>query len=156
MSRAQSIRHNRQVHEAIKQVTDATMVKFGYDANDVVERVKEVAALYPIEFENPDGSYKTSLSQIRPEARRAIKSMVVKNEYGVDPNGMPRVTGQIIKIDLWDKLKAAELLGREVQVFKETKKIEHEHTKGMKDILLEAERRGTIDVTPTIKKIEGK
>lgn len=150
-------RNRPEVHVAIEKLTAKSVMKYGYDAAEVIERVKEIAALDPIEFENPDGSFKTHMSQINPEARRAIKKFTCKNIFGLDPNGMKIVIGQLISVEMWDKLKASELLGREKNIMKETKKVEHDVTANMASVLLESKRRGEarqlegpkiIDVTP--------
>jgi hypothetical protein len=130
-----------EIYEAINQITQKATMKYGYDAAEVVERTKEIAGIDPIVFENPDGSYKTHLSQVPEEARRAIKKFKVKNIWGEDPNGMRVVIGQLIEVELHDKLKSIELLAREKNVFKETKKIEHDMTAQMGGLLLEAQSR---------------
>ncbi len=138
--RGAQMRNKSDVYACIQGLTDKLVMKHGYDASEVVERVKEIAFIDPIEFENPDGTYKTHLSQIRPEARRAIKKFKVKNIYGTDPNGMKIVIGELIEVEVWDKLKSLEFLGREKDLFKETKKVEHDVTKRMADTLLGSER----------------
>lgn len=156
-------RNRPEIHLAIERLTSKAVMKYGYDAYEVIERVKEISSLDPIEFENPDGSFKTHLSQIPPEARRAIKKFKCKNIFGVDPNGMKIVIGQLIEVELWDKLKASELLGREKNIMKETKKVEHDVTSNMANLLLESKRRAEqrtlspppdeplmIDVTPKV------
>lgn len=145
------------IYRAVCALSEKSAQKYGFDASEVIERVKEVSSVDPIEFVNPDGTCK-ALHEIRPEARRAIKKFKARNEYGKDPNGMQVVTGQIIEIELWDKMKAHELLGREVDVFKETKRVEHDVTGNMASVLLGAAERGQqrllsaqepIDVTPS-------
>lgn len=156
-------RSDPRVHGAIEALTVKAVMKYGYDATEVIERVKEIAGLDPIAFENPDGSFKTNMSQIDPESRRAIKKFKAKNIFGKDANGMDIVIGQLIEVELWDKLKASELLGREVNIFKETRKVEHDLTKNMAQVLLESSKRGeerkqlterlvneAIDVTPGV------
>jgi hypothetical protein len=118
--------------------------KYGYDAYEVIERVKEISIIDPVCFENPDGTYKTHLSQIDPEARRAIKKFKVKNMYGEDPNGMRTVVGQLVEVELYDKLKGLELLGREKNILKETKKVEHDVTSNMANLLLESKKRAML------------
>lgn len=150
--RGYKLRTTPEVHAAIEAITAKAVMKFGYDATEVVERVKEIAGIDPIEFENPDGSYKTSLSQISPEARRAIRKFKVKNIYEKDPNGMPRVVGQLIDVELYDKQKGLELLGREKSLFKETRKVEHDVTENMASLLLESKQRAeTRQVGPIIE-----
>lgn len=131
-----ALRSKPDIHACIEALTAKAVMKYGYDASEIIERVKEISNFDPIEFENADGSYKTHLSMITPQARRAIKKFKVKNLFGEDANGMKIVIGQIIDIEVWDKLKSHELLGREKNIMKETKKIEHDVTKDMKDVLL--------------------
>jgi hypothetical protein len=107
----------------------------------VIERVKEVSSVDPLDFFNPDGSYR-ALADIPPEARRAIKKIKYKQLYGEDVNGIRTVVGSIMELELWDKMKAHELLGREKMLFKETKAIEHNVTHNMGSLLLESARRG--------------
>lgn len=153
-----NLRKTRDIHEAIQKLTEKSVMKYGYDATEVIEKVKEIAGMDLIEFENPDGSYKKSLSQISPESRRAIKKLKVKNMFDIDSNGIRTIVGEIIEIEVWDKMKAIELLGREKEIFKETRKIEHDVTANMKDVLLDSSRRAdqrVIDVTPITPKITG-
>lgn len=149
-----ALRNRPDVHAAITRLTEKSVNKFGFDASEVVERVKEISSMDPVELERPDGSYKTSMKEIAPEVRRAIKKLKVKNIYGVDPNGMQTKIGEIIEYEMHDKLKAHELLGREKDLFKEKKTVEHDITKDMASVLLDSNRRAEdhknriIDVTP--------
>lgn len=152
------------IFDCISKLTQKLVMKYGYDASEIVERVKEVASVDPIEVYNSDGSYK-KLHEIAPEARRAIKKMKVKNTYFLDPNnqimkdpvtGKPVVESEIIEIDFGEKLKAAELLGREKNLFKESKVITHDVGSNMRNILLESKDRANArlnqmrDITPQI------
>lgn len=134
------LKRNADVHLAIVQLTDIAVQKYNYDAHEVVEKMKEILFVDPLEFERPDGSYK-SLREMSPEARRAIKKIKAKETWDKDINGMPIKSGQIIEIELWDKMKSADLLGREKDIFKETKKVQHDITKNMADTLLESKKR---------------
>jgi hypothetical protein len=136
-----AMRNRKDIHNAISKLTEQAVLKNGFDAGELIEKVKEVVYIDPVEFENPDGSYKTSMSQIKPEARRAVKKFKVRNTYEKDPNGMDIITGQIIEIELYDKMKGVELLGREVATFKETSVVEHDITSNMKAVLLGARER---------------
>jgi phage terminase small subunit len=129
------------VYEAIKELTAKQLMKYGYEADEVIERVKEIVEVDLGDFENPDGTFKTHLSQLDPRVRRAIRKFKAKNIYGEDANGMRTVIGQLIEVELWDKLKSIELLGREKNIFKETKKVEHDITSNMADILLGSRRK---------------
>jgi len=137
---AQNLKNRRDIHNCIVKITEAAVLKHGYDATEIVERVKEIVNVDPLECQNEDGSFKTRLADITPETRRAIKKMKVRNEYSFDPNGMKVVTGQIIDIEFWDKIRSAELLGREKETFKETKRVEHDMTKNMSSLLLESKK----------------
>lgn len=130
-----------EIHKAIEEITAIAVVKHGYDASEMIERAKEIATLDPIEFQNPDGSFKTHLSEIRPEARRAIKKFRAKNIFGVDNNGMKIVIGQMIDVEVWDKLKGIELLGSEKNIFKKTTVVQHDVTSNMSELLLGSEKR---------------
>lgn len=137
-------RHRKDISNCISKLYDKSTIKYGFDASELVERVKEMSEVDPIEFENPDGTYKTSLSQIAPEVRRAIKKFKVKNLYASseDSNGMKSqiIVGQLIEVELYDKLKATELLGREKDLFKQTTKIQHDVTENMAATLLASSR----------------
>lgn len=145
------LRSRPEIHAVIEALTAKAVMKFGYDASEVIERVKEISNFDPIEFENPDGSYKTHLSLISPEARRAIKKFKAKNIYGQDANGMQTVIGQIMEIEVWDKLKSHELLGREKNIMKQTTVQVHDVTSNMKDVLLASRRRGEIAAREVIE-----
>lgn len=53
---------------------------------------------------------------------------------------MQIVIGQIIEVELYDKLKGAEMLGPEKEIFKKTTKVEHDVTQNMASVLLESKR----------------
>lgn len=152
-----NLRARADIHKAIESLTQKSVMKYGFDASEVIEKVKEVASIDPVEFLNPDGSYKTRMEDIAPEARRAIKKFKAKNLYEEDPNGMKVCVGVLIEVELWDKMKAVELLGREKDIFKETRKVQHDVTSNMRDVLLEAKRRADNrfnelhDVTPPLE-----
>jgi hypothetical protein len=137
----QSLKRRPDIYEAINKITDLALNKYGYDAHDVVQKVIEVANVDIAEFENADGTYKEKLSELSPETRRAVRKFKVKNCYDTDPNGMRVVSGRIIEVELWDKMKAVELLGREKNIFKENKKIEHSISDNMASVLLESRKR---------------
>lgn len=137
----ENLRRRPDIHEAISQITEAAVLKHGYDASEIIERVKEIVNIDPADFENEDGSFKESLRDIPPESRRAVKRFKAKNLYGLDPNGMKVVIGKLIEVEFWDKLKSAELLGREKNTFKETKVHQHDITANMSNTLLESKKR---------------
>lgn len=134
------LKRHADIHLAITQLTDIAVQKYNYDAHEVVEKMKEIVFIDPIEYENRDGTYK-SLHEMTPEARRAIKKIKAKETWDKDINGMPIKSGRIIELEFWDKMKGAELLGREKDIFKETKKVQHDITRNMADTLLESKKR---------------
>lgn len=129
------------IHEAIRQITERAVFKDGFDAGEVIERVKEIMRTDPADLQNDDGSFKESLKDVPPELRRGIKKFKAKNIWGVDPNGMKVITGSLIEVEFWDKMKAVELLGREKEIFKEKHTVTHEIAKNMSDTLLESRER---------------
>jgi hypothetical protein len=136
-----NLRARPDVHQAIVALSEKSVMKYGFDAAEVIERVKEVASFDPAELLNEDGSYKTSLRDVSPEARRAIKKFKAKNLFEKDPNGMRVQVGVLLEVEIWDKMKASELLGREKEVFVEKKKIEHDMGSNMASLLLESKAR---------------
>jgi phage terminase small subunit len=137
----QHLMNRPDIYNCVMKLTEKSVMKYGYDAHEVIERIKEVSSLDPVEFERPDGSYKNKMSEINPEARRAIKKFKVKNIFGEDPNGMKTIIGEIIEIELCDKMQAHQLLGREKNILKETKVVEHDVTSNMAAVLLSSSKR---------------
>jgi hypothetical protein len=117
-------------------------MKYGFDATEIMERVKEISALDPIELENPDGTFKKHFKDIAPEVRRAIKKLKVKNYYETDPNGFKVLAGEIIEYEFYDKMEAHKLLGQEKNIFKPTQKVEYDVGTNMRDVLLDGAKRG--------------
>jgi len=140
-----SWRHRKDIAYAIQKITDKSAVKYGFDASEIFERVKEVVEFDPILLQNQDGTFKSNLHDIAPEARRSLKKLKVKNLYDQveDINGIKKqiIIGEVIEYEFYDKLKAAELTGREKEMFKNTTKVEHGVTKDMAEILLESAKR---------------
>lgn len=138
---ARTLRNRRDIHNAITKVTQTAVLKYGLDPDEIVEKVKAVAFFDPVDLVNEDGSVKSNLNDISPEARRAIKKIKIKNLYETDVNGMRVKAGHIAEIEMWDKMKAIEFLGREKGLFKETVKKEYDVTDNMKDVLLGSRER---------------
>jgi hypothetical protein len=137
-----NLRNRPDIYLAITKLTERSVSKYGFDATEVMERVKEIAAVDPVEFEREDGSYKNKLSEMSPEVRRAIKRFKVKNLFETDPNGMKIIVGEVIEVELYDKLTAVKLMGTEKDLFVEKKRVEHDIGRNMGELLLESARRG--------------
>lgn len=135
------LRKKPDIAEALRQITEQACFKNDFDAADLIAKTKEVLETNLAELQREDGSFIENLNEVSPEMQRAIKSFVVKNTYALDGNGIPTfVESKIIKVELWDKMKAIELLGREKDTFKESKKVVHEMAKNMASTLLESRR----------------
>jgi hypothetical protein len=137
----ENLKRRPDIHAAIVAITDKAVLKHGYDASEVIQRLKEVMNVDPGDLQNPDGSYKESLADVPPELRRAIKRFKAKNTYEYDANGIKTVSGKMIEVEFWDKMKAVEFLGGEKQLFKKTQIVEHTIGAGMRNILLESKQR---------------
>lgn len=139
---AYGIRHRADVADCIQKIIDRSLIKYGFDASEIVERTKEIVDFDPISMQNADGTFKSNLADIDPAARRNLKKLKVKNIWGEDRNGMKLIVGEVIEYEFYDKLKAIELTGKEKQLFKNTTVVEHTVTKDMASVLLAAAKRG--------------
>lgn len=137
----QLIIRRKDVQKALVQITNTAILKDNLDPEEIVEKVKNIAFVDPVDTVNPDGTAIENLHDIPHEVRRAIKKFEIKNLYETDPNGMKVVVGKLVKVEFWDRLKATEMLGREVGKFKETTVHEVGPTQEMKKLLLEAKDR---------------
>lgn len=158
VSRGQSWLRNAHVFDCIKAMTNKQLMKYAYDENEVMARIKEIAEVDPIELQNPDGTFKTRMEDIRPEVRRAIKKFKAKNLWRSDANGMRELYGVLVEVEFWSKEKTLEMLGIEKDLLKKTTKVEHTVSAQMADILLESGSRAdqhriesAREVTPRIE-----
>lgn len=146
VSLGRRIRNRSDVSNAIQRLIDRSIAKYGFDASEIMERAKEIVDFDPIDLQNPDGSFKSNLHDIPPEARRNLKKLKAKNIYQTvkDMNGMESkiIIGEVIEYEFYDKMKAIDMAGKEKEMFKTTTRVEHTVTKDMAAILLESARRG--------------
>ncbi len=142
-------RHTKDIALAIQKLTDRSYIKYGFDASEIIERTKEMVDFDPIQLQNPDGTFKSNLYDVAPEARRNLKKLKVRNIYGEveDINGVKTniIRGEVIEYEFYDKLKAIDLVGREKDIFKQTSVVEHTVSKDMASILLDSAKRGAIE-----------
>lgn len=126
------------IYECVQKIAAMNARKYGYDAEEIVAKVKEVVDFDPVDLFNPEtGGFYEDLNQIPPETRRVIKKLNVMNVYEKDANGViTGVSGKILKFEFWDKLKAAEMLGGEKDIFKKQVKVEHDVGVNMRDTLI--------------------
>lgn len=141
-----SYRHRADVANAIQKLIDKSVLKYGFDASEIMERTKEIVDFDPISVQNADGTFKDNFHDIDPAARRNIKKLKVQNLYSntEDMNGMKKkiIVGKIIEYEFYDKLKAVDLAGKEKEMFKTTTRVEHDVTKNMASILLASAQKG--------------
>lgn len=140
------IRHRKDVVGCIQRLSDKSAMKYGFDASEIMERTKEIVDFDPIAVQNIDGTFKDSLHDLDPEIRRNIKKLKCKNLYDTieDLNGIKKqiIVGKVMEYEFYDKLKAIDLAGKEIDMFKNTTKVEHSITKDMASILLASVKRG--------------
>lgn len=140
-SSGQVLRDRPDIHNAIVRLTDKALVKYGFDAHELVERVKEVAFVDPADLCHPDGTFIENIHEIPAHVRRAFKKYKVKNLYEKDPNGMDIVVGKLLEVELYDRMDAVKTLGPEKEVFVKTQRVQHDVTSNMKDTLLASRER---------------
>lgn len=130
--------NNKDIYECIQRIAAAGSRKFGYDAEEVVSKVKEILDVDPAELYNAEvGAFYEDINSIPPELRRAIKKLNVINIYEKDPNGVIiGIQSKILKYEFYDKIKAAELLGSEKEIFKRKVDVTHDVGTNMRDTLL--------------------
>ncbi len=148
-----ALRNKADIHDAIARLTQKSLMKFGFDAEEIVEKVREISHFDPADLFKPDGNYK-HVADMNPEVRRVIKKFKIKYLYGPDQNGIPGKIGEVLEVELWDKLKAVELLAREKDTFTPTSVVKNDITENMQKTLLGSASRGIAraakyrDVTP--------
>jgi hypothetical protein len=145
------------IYNCVQQIAGLSARRFGYDAEEIVERVKEVVRADMAEAQDDKGRFEPILKKWPDELRRAVRKMKVKNVYAKDPNGMiDFVEAEIIEVEFWDKLKAAEMLGTEKDTFKKKSVVTHEISGNMKDVLLAAGKRAEqrLLAPPTVRDVE--
>lgn len=138
---ARRIINKGDVQDAIKAITSKWAKTTGFDSDELLERVNEVSTIDPADLFNFDGTIK-DLHSLPRSLSRTIKKIKYKEFTETSPDGMELKVGRIVDIEFHDKLKATELLGKHLSMFKD--KVEHTHDigKNMSDILLKrAEER---------------
>ena len=125
-----------EIYKCIQKITESAVIKFGYDAEQVVERVKELAFVDIAEIFDAQGRIIENIQEIPPEVRRAIKKFKYKSYFEDDANGVPQYRGRVYEIEMWDKPRSLELLGREKDTFKKTNVIQHDVSKNAAEFLL--------------------
>ncbi len=149
------------IYKCIQQITEKVIAKFGFDAEQVVERVKELAFVDIADLFDEQGRIIENIHDMAPEIRRAIKKFKYKSYFEEDVNGVPQYRGRVYDVEMWDKPRSLELLGREKDTFKKTTVMQHDVSKNAAEFLLGSIQRAdqrklemknvapeAIDVTP--------
>lgn len=159
-SRAYQLLKSPDVDSAIKKLEAKSVAGANFKASSLIRRMEEIVDVNIMDMLNDDGTCKPK-SELPAAFQRTIKKFKVKCEWSVvkDMNGVPTgtqlMTAQITDVELYDKMKAAELLARDHGIFREVKTTVHELGKSAGAILLgtaeqRAEERVAAlrDVTP--------
>lgn len=85
-------------------------------ANQLIFELKSIAHSDIGDMLNASGGIKRDIGSLKPHIRKAIKSLQI--DETVDQN-TGKVTKRRFKVVLWDKLKAADMLGRTIDLFNE-------------------------------------
>ena len=150
------------IYKCIAKITEKVVAKFGFDAEQVVERVKELAFVDIADLFDDKGRIIENIHEIPAEVRRAVKKFKYKSYFEDDVNGVPQYRGRIYEVELWDKPRSLELLGREKDTFKKQTVLTHDVSKNAAEFLLGSIQRadarkaelthGAVkDVTPVIE-----
>lgn len=131
----------RNVWNAIQAITKAGLEKYGYTAEEAIERVKDNAFYDPKDAQRPDGTWINNIAEFPFQLRMAIRELKVSNRYDTDINGVKTVVGEIIEIKFNNRMDALKMLGPEKGILKQTQVVEHDIGKNMSEHLLESERR---------------
>ena len=124
------------IYKCIAKITEKVVAKFGFDAEQVVERVKELAFVDIADLFDDKGRIIENIHKIDPAVRRAVKKFKYKSYFEDDVNGVPQYRGRIYEVELWDKPRSLELLGREKDTFKKTTVMQHDVSKNAAEFLL--------------------
>lgn len=107
-----------QVHDRVAELKAKQAERLELKADDVLRELLIVLKMDIAEVYEPDGKMKL-VHNIKPEIRRAIAGIDVEELF--EGHGRDRVqVGFTKKLKLWDKMKAAELLGKHLKLFADT------------------------------------
>jgi len=146
ITEARRIINKSDVQDAIKTITSKWAKTTGFDSNELLERVNELSVIDPADLFNFDGSIK-DIHSLPRSITRAIKKIKYKEITENDENGLPTVNGRIIDIEFHDKLRATELLGKHLSMFKDKVEVTHDIGENMSEVLIKRaeERMKSVD-----------
>lgn len=140
----------------IEEADAKVLAKVEAQGNNVLAELAHIGFSDPLEMFNqcpgnldctPEKHYcdrgtLKALTSMRPEMRRAIRSLEFTELFD-GASGEKFVTGRVVKITLWDKVKALELTGKNQKLF--TDKVEHTVDESLADLLAAARRPAADD-----------
>jgi phage terminase small subunit len=147
---------NAEVQKLIAAHDTKVLAKVEEKGNRVLEELAHIGFSDPIDMWNTcpgnldctaekhycDRGTLKALSSMKPEMRRAIKSIKFTELFD-GASGEKFVAGRVVEITLWDKTKGLELLGKNQKLF--TDKVEVSADESLLDLLTEAHRPGGTD-----------
>lgn len=163
VSRCYDLRKSPDIDAAMRALEAKSVSGANFKASSLVRRMEEIVDANIMDIINPDNTCK-SKEQLPVHLQKVIKKFKVKTEWEIvkDMNGIPTGTklklSEITDVELYDAMKAAELLARDHGIFREVKVHQHEVGKNAAAILLgSAEQRAIAhvsqmkDVTPVVQ-----
>jgi phage terminase small subunit len=135
---------NAEVKKLIDAHDEKVLAKVEEKGNRVLEELALIGYFDPLgvfidDPDRPDNGTLRALKAMPPEVRRNIKSLKF-TELFEGASGEKFVTGRIVDITFWDKVKSLELLGKNQKLF--TDKTELTADESLLDLLMEARRPG--------------
>lgn len=139
------------IRKLIDEADGKVLAKIEEQGNSVLGELAHIGFSDPLELFNqcpgnldctPEKHYcdrgtLKALSSMRPEMRRAIRSIEFSELFD-GATGEKFVAGRVVKITLWDKVKALELTGKNQKLF--TDKVEHTVDQSLADLLAAARK----------------
>lgn len=133
-----NLRKHADVAEAIKKVAALATEEFGFAADDLVQRLKDIADFDPLDIYDQDTGLFKHIKDLPFEARMSIREFECENVMEKDANGIEtgRVISQVLKYKFYDRPDQVKVLGREKNLFKERKVVENNVTHSLNTKLL--------------------
>ena len=129
---------NAKVRQKVSELIQGRSKRVQLTGDQVLKRLDHFSVSDPASCYNEHGVFK-NLHDIPKEVRLAIKQIKTFEQFG--PEG--EKIGEIKEITFVDRVKATELLGKNLKLFNEEKTIKHTHT--LESLVTGAGQR---DVTP--------
>lgn len=138
---------NVEIRDRVQQVANARAKKRGLKAQVVLNRLDDIGGVDPAEAFDENGHLKI-IHDIPREVRVAIKKVTYRAEW--EGRGPDRhQVAEYVTVEFHDRIKANELLGKNLKLFNE--KVEHEHKHSLEALV--AGSNPARDVTP--KQLKG-